>query len=92
MDLTFHNILLVIYNLNALICQLLELIMNGKYDYIKAEENKYVNPKFIRWIQQTNDCYNICSKSTGCALDDTHKICKFNNPTSYNKINELINR
>jgi len=69
------------------------IIMDGKYDnYIKAERNIYVNPKFIRWIQQIDECYNICSKSTGCTLDDTHKICKVNNPSSYNKINELINR
>ncbi len=47
--------------------------MDGKYDnYIKAERNIYVNPKFIRWIQQIDECYNICSKSTGCTLDDTH--------------------
>lgn len=59
-------------------------------NYIKTDENKYVNPKFIHWVKHVDECYNVCTKSNGCAMNNTHKICKLNNPTSYNKINELI--
>jgi hypothetical protein len=65
---------------------------NIKAEYIKTEENKYVNLKFIRWIHQTNECYKICSKTDGCSSNQTHRVCKFDNPTSYNKIDELINK
>jgi len=64
--------------------------MDNKAEYIKVEGNKYVNPKFIRWIHQTNECYKICSKSDGCASNQTLRVCKFDNPTSYNKIDELL--
>ena len=60
-------------------------------NYIKSDGNKYLNPQFIRWIKHTDECYNVCTKSTGCAIENTHKICKINNPTSYIKINEIIN-
>ena len=61
-------------------------------NYIKADGNKYVNPKFIHWIKQIDECYSVCTKSTGCYPDDTHKICKLNNPTSYTKIKDLLNK
>ena len=37
-----------------------------------------------------NDCLEVCAKSTGCSLrgGDTHRICKFNNIDSYNKLNK----
>ena len=51
-----------------------------------------INPKFIHWIKQIDECYSVCTKSTGCYPDDTHKICKLNNPTSYTKIKDLLNK
>ena len=37
-----------------------------------------------------NDCLEVCVKTDGCSIrsGDTHKICKFNNPYSYNKLNK----
>jgi hypothetical protein len=37
-----------------------------------------------------SDCLEVCIKSTGCNVKngDTHKICKINNPDSYNKLNK----
>lgn len=38
-----------------------------------------------------NDCLDVCIKTSGCSLydnTDTDKICKINNPDSYNKLNE----
>ena len=61
-------------------------------NYIRVEGQKYINLKLIHWIKQIDECYSICTKSTGCSDDETHKICKLNNPTSYNKINHLLNK
>ena len=38
---------------------------------------KYGNHIFS--IKQIDECYSVCTKSTGCYPDDTHKICKLNN-------------
>jgi hypothetical protein len=36
----------------------------------------------------------VCTKSTGCdiATGGTHNVCKSNNPESYYKLNNFINR
>ena len=62
---------------------------NKKVSYIKADDNKLINEKAIIWIKKMNECLEVCTKSTGCNIQngDTHKICKLNNPSSYNKLN-----
>jgi hypothetical protein len=30
----------------------------------------------------------ICTKGDGCYIGDTHKLCKINNPESYEKLNK----
>ena len=63
----------------------------NKNSYIKADNNKVINEKNIKWIKKINDCLEVCTKSNGCSLDkDTHKICKFHTPDSYNKLNSLF--
>lgn len=39
-----------------------------------------------------SECLEVCTKSTGCNIKtfDTHKICKFNNEESYNKLNRYF--
>jgi len=62
--------------------------------YIKADDNKIINEKFIRWLKKIDECIEVCTKSDGCASGisgTTHKICKLNNPTSYEKLNTLFN-
>ena len=59
--------------------------------YIKADNNKVINKKNIIWIKKMGDCMELCTKSNGCVIErDTHKICKFNTPDSYNKLNGLF--
>ncbi len=59
--------------------------------YIKTDGNKVINEKSIRWIQKVGDCLELCNKSTGCEVGkNTHKICKFHTPDSYNKLNVLF--
>ena len=57
--------------------------------YIKADDNKIINEQAILWIKKMDECLEVCTKSTGCNVqnNDTHKICKLNNLRSYNKLN-----
>jgi hypothetical protein len=69
-------------------------INNNNTFYIKTDDNKIINEKHIRWVQKMSDCLEVCTKSTGCSVNvkngDTHKICKLNNPDSYNKLNKYF--
>jgi hypothetical protein len=57
--------------------------------YIKADGNKIINEKCIRWVKKIDECLLVCTKSNGCGGDgDTNKICKINNSESYNKLNK----
>ena len=60
--------------------------------YIHADQNKLINEKAILWIVKMDECLEVCTKSTGCNVkkNDTHRICKLNNPSSYNKLNDLF--
>jgi len=61
--------------------------------YLKADDNKIINEKCIRWVKKMNECLEICAKANGCMYDDpetTHRICKSNSPDSYNKLNQYF--
>jgi hypothetical protein len=60
--------------------------------FIKADDNKIINEKCIRWVKKMSECLEVCTKSTGCDIDTggTNKICKLNNPDSYNKLNKYF--
>jgi hypothetical protein len=59
--------------------------------YIKADDNKIINEKYIRWVKKMDECLAVCCKLDGCDIQHgTHKICKLNNPDSYNKLNKLF--
>ena len=60
--------------------------------YLKTDNNKVISAKYIRWVKKMNDCLEVCIKSNGCGDkgDDTHTICKSNNPSSYKKLNEKL--
>jgi len=62
---------------------------HNKNIYLKTNDNKVINEKHIRWIKKISECLEVCTKSSGCGgSNDTHKICKLNNPYSYNKLNK----
>jgi hypothetical protein len=64
---------------------------NNKTSYIKADDDKIINEKAIRWVKKMNDCLEVCTRSSGCLIKhNTHKICKINNPYSYNKLNQYF--
>jgi hypothetical protein len=59
--------------------------------YIKADNNKIINEKSIKWVKKMGDCLEVCTRSNGCGQrGDTHLICKFHTPDSYNKLNGLF--
>ena len=62
--------------------------MENKHTYIKTDENKIINDKYIRWVVKSSECLAVCTKSNGCDMNQTHKICKINNLDSYNKLNK----
>jgi hypothetical protein len=56
--------------------------------YFKTDDNRIINENCIRWVKKMSECLEVCIKITGCGNGDTHKICKMNNLTSYNKLNK----
>jgi hypothetical protein len=59
------------------------------FSYLKTDNKKIISEKHIRWVKKMSECLEVCTKSVGCDSNgDTHKICKLNNPDSYNKLNK----
>jgi hypothetical protein len=56
--------------------------------YLKTDDNKIVNEKYIRWVEKMNECFRVCTKSDGCSSYNTHKICKMNSQDSYASLNK----
>jgi hypothetical protein len=66
---------------------------NEKKDsYLRTDDNKIINEKYIRWVLKMNECLEVCTKSNGCTYDgnNTHTICKSKSFESYSKLNELF--
>jgi hypothetical protein len=58
--------------------------------YLKTDDNKIINEKYIRWVLKMNECLEVCTKSDGCNYNgqNTHTICKNKSYDSYSKLNE----
>jgi len=63
---------------------------NNKNIFIRVDDNKVINEKCIKWIKKMDECLSVCTKSDGCYMSDVHKVCKINNPDSYNKLNKYF--
>ena len=63
--------------------------MDSKSSYIKTDNDIYINEQNIVWVRQMNDCLRVATMETD-ALYNTYKICKLNNPYSYNKLYDKI--
>lgn len=64
-----------------------------KTSFIKADNNIIINEKCIRWVKKMEHCLAVCTKPAGCNVNtmaDAHKICKANNPESYEKLNKFF--
>jgi len=64
--------------------------MENKTSFLKTDDNRVINEKYIIWVHKFSECLAVCTKSTGCNVQnkDTHTICKLNNLDSYNKLND----
>jgi hypothetical protein len=61
---------------------------NTENTYLKTDDNKIINETHIRWVKKMSECLEVCTKSNGRNnFSKTHKICKSNNPHSYQKLN-----
>jgi hypothetical protein len=60
--------------------------------FLKADDNRIINEKCIRWVKKMSECLAVCTKSIGCDISSggTHTICKLNNPDSYKKLNKYF--
>lgn len=60
--------------------------------FIRVSPNQIINQNCVTWIRMVDECFYVCVKKGGCSqnLEDTHKICNFDNPSGYNKLNELF--
>lgn len=65
---------------------------NNQVSYIKADDNKIINERSIRWVKKMSECLEVCTKSTGCNIEngDTHKICKLNSSDTYAYLNKFF--
>ena len=87
---TLNDIKIIYSYILILLCSQYSMDKNS---YIKTDDNVIINEKCIKWVKKMDDCLNVCTKSTGCnelnlKFNDTHKICKINNPKSYDKLNK----
>jgi hypothetical protein len=37
---------------------------NNNISYIKTDDNKIINEKYIKWVKKMNDCFELCIKPT----------------------------
>ncbi len=44
-------------------------------NFIIVGKSRILNTNFIRWISERNNCYEICSKQSGCSKLDTDVVC-----------------
>ena len=65
---------------------------NNTNTYIKTDNNIIINEECIRWARKKDDCMELCIKLNSCVSGfEIHKVCKLNNPNSYNKLNYFFN-
>jgi hypothetical protein len=49
-----------------------------------------INENFIRFVIKDNNCFNVCSKMTGCNEGNMIKVCKHDAFETWNKLNKLF--
>jgi hypothetical protein len=61
---------------------------NHETIFFKTDNDKVISERHIRWVKKMGACLAVCVKSNGCEDTATHKICEWNNPTSYKILNK----
>jgi len=67
---------------------------NKKNLYIKTDDNKYINLKYIIWAKEVEECIYLCTQSNGCSLriGELHSVCNSVSPESYNKLLQIVKK
>lgn len=61
--------------------------------YIAADQDKFINEKYIRWVQRINDVMEVCVKHNGCTVGvDTIRVSKAIHPDSYMRLNQMVQK
>lgn len=63
--------------------------MDNKSSFIKTDNNYFINEQSIVWVKKMNECLKVTTVHTD-SMCNIHKICKLNNPNSYNKLNDKL--
>jgi hypothetical protein len=65
---------------------------NNKITYLTTDDNRIINANAIRWVQKMSECLEVCLRTQGCNVKEgsTIRICKSNNPDSYNTLNKYF--
>lgn len=65
---------------------------NVSSSFLKSGDTKIINAKYIRWVKNMGNCFEVCTKSNGCGSngDGTHLICNLKNPESYAKLKKMF--
>jgi len=63
--------------------------MEYKSSYIQTDNEKFINEQSIVWVKKMEDCLRVGTMQTDSLLN-VYKICKSNNPHSYNKLNDKL--
>ena len=56
---------------------------------VKTDKYRLLNLQYMRWISLEGGCFEVCTKSNGCSVPDTHTICREKSPESFKKLEEL---
>ena len=46
----------------------------NKNNYIKVDDNRVINEKYIRWVKKMDECLAVCAKNDGCYMKNTHNM------------------
>jgi len=63
---------------------------NKQSKYIQIDHKTFINKIHIKWVEQMNDCMEVCVRGDGCRVGETHRICKLANPVNYQKLANII--
>ena len=61
--------------------------MDNKPTFIISDSGIAINPNFIRWIKQVDNCMEICTRFDGCMVGtNTIQVCENVNKINFDKI------
>jgi hypothetical protein len=66
-----------------------EKLTNLSYEFIRTDDNKYINKSYITTIRYIGSSFEICTKDSECKSDDLYIVSRKYVPNSYNILNKI---